>query len=311
MELSRLALRKSLLSKRPACLAAALAISSLLAVSSAQSAPLSLKEGQLNVNQAADKLGRLQLPQGQVKIAGSDLSIKAVPDWLFDRHTVLSGQVVSANYDASSQSVSALTYFTGGDWLSELTSGRKRAKETITLKSGSSLTGNVRSVSGGKLNFEVLPGQVQALALSDIQSISSPFAFRLDFKVGDVKLNPDTQELTAEAASVALRSPQAGPAPGSNKAILTASSGLSLGNRGETYLPASRLPGTEGGITKNKIAGMIAMDTINTLAPIVAIPLVVPLGERGAINKLNSFQQADIANYVFNFPTVPSSVSRF
>nr|MBP7578736.1 hypothetical protein [Candidatus Obscuribacter sp.] len=60
-----------------------------------------------------------------------------------------------------------------------------------------------------------------------------------------------------------------------------------------------------------KIASMVAADTINTLAPLIAIPIVVPLGERSAISGLNSYQQADFINSVLDLPPTPSAIARF
>ncbi|HND69925.1 MAG TPA: hypothetical protein PL112_24160, partial [Candidatus Obscuribacter sp.] len=190
----------------------------------------------------------------------------------------------------------ALVYFDNGDWLKDLYSGR-RSRETFTLKNGSNVYGNVRSITPTDVSIEVLPGKIEKIGLSEIVSIDSPFAYQVTISLRQVQLSPETQELTAEGGTTVLKP--------------VSVVGSRIASKKDAVLPPSRLPGTEGGITKGKIASMVAMDTVNTLAPLVAIPLVVPLGERSAIRQLNAYQQADIANVVFDLPAVPQTIARF
>lgn len=261
----------------------------------AMAAPLTLaKSGELVATQPVERIGRLLLPQGQVRLRGREVEVVAVPEWLFDRHAVLKGKLVKV--DTGSQTLTALVYFDGGDWLKDLYSGR-RSRETFTLKSGGNIYGNVRSITPTDVNIEVLPGKIEKISLSEVVSIDSPFAYQATISLSQVKLSPETQELTAEGGNTVLKP--------------VSVVGSRIASNKEAILPPSRLPGTEGGITKAKIASMVAMDTVNTLAPLVAIPLVVPLGERSAIRQLNAYQQADIANVVFDLPASPMPISRF
>ncbi len=261
----------------------------------AMAAPLTLaKSGELVATQPVERIGRLLLPQGQVRLRGREVEVVAVPEWLFDRHAVLKGKLVKV--DTGSQTLTALVYFDGGDWLKDLYIGR-RSRETFTLKSGGNIYGNVRSITPTDVNIEVLPGKIEKISLSEVVSIDSPFAYQATISLSQVKLSPETQELTAEGGNTVLKP--------------VSVVGSRIASNKEAILPPSRLPGTEGGITKAKIASMVAMDTVNTLAPLVAIPLVVPLGERSAIRQLNAYQQADIANVVFDLPAVPQTIARF
>ncbi|HND67869.1 MAG TPA: hypothetical protein PL112_13815, partial [Candidatus Obscuribacter sp.] len=89
----------------------------------AMAAPLTLaKSGELAATQPVARIGRLLLPQGQVKVRGREVEVMAVPEWLFDRHAVLKGKLIKA--DAGSQALTALVYFDNGDWLKDLYSGR-------------------------------------------------------------------------------------------------------------------------------------------------------------------------------------------
>lgn len=266
--------------------------------SAALASPLSLKQGaqgtELNTSVKAERIGRLALPDGQLRIRNGEAELQAVPDWLFDRHTVLKGKLIAAKMNSQApSSLELVLYFNEGDWLKEIYKGR-RTRETITLKSGNAVSGNVRSITASDINFEVLPGKVDKIALADVVNIDSPFAFRGVVPVSQVKINPDNQDISADAGTVSFAIP-----------------GRSANNTKVAVLPPSNLPGTEGGISKGKIIAMVGVDTVNTLAPLIAIPIVVPLGERSAQRGLNAYQQADFANYFFNLPVGPDSISRF
>ncbi len=289
-----------LILKRQISVLGSFSVASLLALNSlsALASPLSLKQGaqgqELTTSVKAERIGRLALPDGQLRIRSGDAELQAVPDWLFDRHTVLKGKLISAKMNSQApSSLELLLYFNEGDWLKEIYKGR-RTRETLTLKSGNSVSGNVRSITATDINFEVLPGKVDKIALADIVNIDSPFAFKAVVPVSQVKINPDNQDITADAGTVSFTVP-----------------GRSANSTKVAVLPPSNLPGTEGGITKGKIVAMVGVDTVNTLAPLIAIPIVVPLGERSAQRGLNAYQQADFANYFFNLPVGPDSISRF
>lgn len=277
-----------------AFIACLLALNSLAALAS----PLSLKQGaqgqELTTCVKAERIGRLALPDGLLRIRAGDAELQAVPDWLFDRHTVLKGKLISARMNSQApSSLDLVLYFNEGDWLKEIYKGR-RTRETITLKSGNAVSGNIRSITATDINFEVLPGKVDRIALADVVNIDSPFAFKASIPVSQVKINADTQDISADAGTVSFTVP--GRAGNTTKVAV---------------LPPSNLPGTEGGISKGKIVAMVGVDTVNTLAPLIAIPIVVPLGERSAQRGLNAYQQADFANYFFNLPVGPDSISRF
>ncbi|MBK9203576.1 MAG: hypothetical protein IPL73_14335 [Candidatus Obscuribacter sp.] len=279
------------------------------AASAVQAAPVALKHSpqtDLSVTQPVGSMGRLLLPQGMLKVRGQVVEVQAVPEWLFDRHTVLKGKLLQATIRSGeaaanpNTSLDALVYFNDGDWLKELYRG-KRTRESITLKSGEIVSGNVRSVGEEALNIEIIPGTIKKIELGDIVGVDSPYAYRINVALANVKIAPDSQDLAADGGAV-----QFTPAT-----IINGKFGNQLAKNKTAILPASNLPGTEGGITRNKIASMVAADTINTLAPLIAIPIVVPLGERSAIRGLNSYQQADFINSVLDLPPTPSAIARF
>lgn len=282
---------------------------STYAAGAAIAAPVALKHSpqmDLSVTQPVASMGRLLLPQGQLKVRGQVVEIQAVPDWLFDRHTVLKGKLLQANIhngDVATNpntSLDALVYFNDGDWLKELYRG-KRTRESITLKSGETVSGNVRSIGDEALNIEIIPGTIKKIDLAEVVTVDSPYAYRINVALSNVKIAPDSQDLAADGGAVQFTA----------ATIITGKFGNQLAKNKTAVLPASNLPGTEGGITRNKIASMVAADTVNTLAPLIAIPIVVPLGERSAIRGLNSYQQADFINSVLDLPPTPSAIARF
>src|SRR5438132_859286 len=76
-------------------------------------------------------IGGVALPKGSVSISGSTINVNAVPDWLFDRHNVLTGVVINPKLatEGSSSVVTGLAYFTKGEWLANL--GRNQAAEIV------------------------------------------------------------------------------------------------------------------------------------------------------------------------------------
>ena len=56
---------------------------------------------------------------------------------------------------------------------------------------------------------------------------------------------------------------------------------------------------------------MIAVDVAQTLAPIIAMPIAIPLGERQAKNTLTTYGQFDVLNATLDLPPQPSAIARF
>lgn len=286
-------------------------------VAPAYCAEISLKQateqsaGEASFTMPVSAIGKLELPSGSLKVKGQQVEILAVPDWLFDRHTVLTGKLLTIQLKAAAaaataganapgtsanQVVEGFFILDGGEWLKDLNQGLRAHQDQITTIDGSVQRGRVQGVTGNKLALEVLPGQVKTIPLNTIADISSKTVYRFQLPVNDIKLEPASQSLTATATKASL-------SPSQNVGSLVASSKLTL--------PKSTLPGTEGGIKKSTIVGMLAVDAVQTLAPIVAMPIVIPLGERSAKNNLTTFGQFDKLNSILDLPPQPSAIARF
>jgi hypothetical protein len=331
----------------------------------ALAAPVELKHAEGKPAQATlalptNSIGTLSLPSGQLLIEGNNVVVGAVPEWLFDRHPVLTGTLIrldvgaaanggasgstsSSTSDSTSTStssststtaaptatapltlngsnaapslspaaqsyVSGLVYINGGDWLKNLR--RTRSTETVETTEGS-VSGKIASIDGTSVLIETLPGQTKTIPLANVKNIVSPFSFSFTAPATDIKLSPDDGTTVCDAGTVVF-------APAS-QSIYSAkgNSGGSYGGSNSSRKPALTLPkstlaGTEGGITKGAITAMVAVDTANTLAPIIGLPLTMALGQRRAENTLNGFQNANFVNdFFFKIPLVTSPVARF
>ncbi len=312
----------------------ALASITLLLPLSAMAAPVELKQAadgkaaQGALALPVSSIGSLLLPSGQITVQGQNVEVGAVPEWLFDRHTVLKGVLIQLDVaglagaapvapttiaagattptaaTAAASALSGLVYFNGGDWLKNLRRGR--AKETIETADGQIYQGQISGVTRDQIAIDVLPGQSKNIALANVKNIVSPYSYRFSAPAGDVKLSPDTGTTLCDAGVVSFAPSSSQPRlasvftsrPGSSTPVLK--------------LPKSDLAGTEGGITKKAIAFMITADAVNTIAPAIAIPLTATLGTRRAENTLNGYTNANLLNdFVFKIPLVTSPTSRF
>src|SRR5579883_2563615 len=107
---------------------------------------------QVDARLKANVLGRLKLNNGSVKISKNDVSVGAVPDWLFDRHTVLTGKLINHHIDTAGTqtTLSGTMYFLDGDWAKELPDARNR--DTIQLANGPAILGRIRNFTSDSLD---------------------------------------------------------------------------------------------------------------------------------------------------------------
>lgn len=293
----------------------------------------------------AASIGSMLLPEGQISVNGQSVEVGAVPEWLFDRHTVLTGTLIrldlgagttsSISSSGSSSSVAAsgsgtantrldgLVYFTGGDWLKNLR--RSRISETVEAVDGNTYVGRISTVTPSSLSIDTLPGQTRTLALANVKNIVSPYSYRFSAPASDVKLSPDTGTTICDAstATFALSQPLGSLSQTTLSQSTQAQSQQTLTGRPKSRmfsgpsqavlkLPKSTLAGTEGGISRKAITAMIAVDAANTLAPMIALPLTMALGQGRAENTLNGYTAANNLNdFVLHIPLVTSPTAKF
>lgn len=285
-------------------------------------------------------IGNYLLPDGQISVNGQLVEVGAVPEWLFDRHTILTGTLIRLDLGATPASAAAaaptnatnpsatpaisqgsaqavassrldgLVYFNGGDWLKNLRTNR--ISETVEAADGNTYVGRISTVTADNLSIDTLPSQTRTLALANVKNIVSPFSYRFSAQASDVKLSPDSGMTTCDAstATFALARPLGQP----QSAIATQSRPRMFGVASKPVftLPKSTLAGTEGGISKKAITAMITADAANTLAPMIALPLTMALGQGRAENTLNGYTTANrINDFFLHIPLVTSPTAKF
>lgn len=225
----------------------------------------------------AIEVGGVKLSNGSVKMNEGKLSVRAVPDWLFDAHQVLDGRLIESRITTSgtTTTVSGLTYFVGGDWLNNL--NRFKSQDNLETTSGAIMVGRVRAVNADSVDFQDANGQTKRLSKAEIKSIISPRAFIFNIPASDVKLGSVDGELTADAKNINFQPTMSPRARGWFSA-----------RRGVAKEPKAQLAGTEGGVTKMQLAGMIGLDVVNTVSPAIVAPIVGPLGDRHALQVLKT-----------------------
>lgn len=207
-------------------------------------------------------IGGVALPKGSISISGNTITVNAVPDWLFDRHAVLTGVVINPKLtqEGSGSVITGLAYFTKGEWLTNL--GRNQAFEVVTLNDGAALSGHIAGASNSVLDMVLVNGTRRSVNFSEVASITSPRAYPFRIPANSVKIEPSDGSYTADVSNATF-----------NTNMFHGR--LALFSSNKPHVPKSSLPGTEGGVSDKYIATMIATDIIvGTIAPAVAIPIV-------------------------------------
>lgn len=256
---------------------ASAAAASFLYTDAAMSAPVKVIKDTAGIEARVktDSLGQMKVSNGSVKFSGNDVTVGAVPDWLFDRHTVLTGKVISHRIATAGGStvIQGLMYFTGGDWINSFEDFRR--PDNLELVDGTILSGRVRTVNQNNIDFQVQTGQTRRINNADVKTILSPRAFAFNIPASDIKVDATTGDLTGEALA------------GSFDPTFTKEARRLFAKKdGKPMEPKSTLAGSEGGVTKGQLTTMIVLDAANMLAPAIVAPIVAPLGDRGAVRKL-------------------------
>ncbi len=227
----------------------------------------------------AANLGTVKLPQGRAVLSGDRIIVRAVPDWMFDGHTVLSGRLVSIKSQSSAggTAITGTAYFLDGDWLNSL--DKFKSKDNLQTGDGQVLTGRIRAINPDSLDFQTTEGKTSRIKLADITGLESPRAFEFSSPTSQVRVDPQSGGLEGDATTIVFT-----PTMTPGRAGLFA-------RRPKLKEPKSVLAGSEGGVSKAALAGMVALDVINTIAPAIVAPIVAPNSADSAYARLNKFQQ--------------------
>lgn len=242
------------------------------------------KEASIQAKLDVDTVGMIKIPRGKVKLKGNKITVGAIPDWLFDRHTVLKGELIKSRIEKASSGktvVRGLVYFDKGDWQKNLDNRRRR--DNLVLDTGTILVGNVRAINEDTVDFQLATGQLKRVKKTSIAKLVSKRAFFFSIPTTNVKIDPATSVLSAQADLITFN-----PTVSRKKRRWFA--------KKKPVEPKTFLAGTEGGISKAQIAGLVMLDATNTIAPLVVLPIVAsPLGSKSASRSLDEFQRLDEA----------------
>ena len=203
-------------------------------------------------------VGSIALPDGVVRFADDEMSIGAVPDWLFDREEVLKGVIVRAEVAAQAKTsvVAGLVFFMDGSWLKNL--GPLRASDHITTNSGEEIVGRITARSGQSFSVQPERGGIRKVNFSEIKSIVSPRAFAFNIATPTARLSPTDSTLTIDSNLIKM-------APSISQFRISR----------KPVLPKTDLAGTDLGVTKKAMGTFLAIDLFSEIAPAIAIPLVL------------------------------------
>jgi len=267
--------------------------SALAASSFNYAVPTSDHAGRFEGQMPIDRIGSLLLPKGQITFAGDDVTIKAVPQWLFDRSTVLKGVVLRAEGVQQSGGfvVGGLMVLLDGSWLANINKGS--ADEAIDTMDGATIHGRILGRNGDAFNFQYDDGHSETIAFGRIKSISSARAFTFNINANSVKIDPADSSMSFAATQLVLKGRQS-----RHSLFATAS------------VPKSNLKGTEPGITKTALATYVGLDLFSELAAPIAIPLVLNArNQRAAKNRIAEAEFQNFTNSIQSSGTSSSSTA--
>lgn len=219
-----------------------------------------------------DRIGNMILPKGLASFLGDELLIRAVPQWLFDRNVVLKGVIVRAEgaQQANGFLLAGLVLMLDGLWLNNLS--KASATESIDTMDGATWQGRIigRIGTGDALTFQHSDGKTESIAFSKIKSINSGRAFTFNISTDHVKISPADNSLSFDGKQLLMKSRKARHAFWAYD-----------------HVPRSNLAGTEAGISNKALATFVGLDIISTIAPPIAIPLVLNArNQRAAKNRI-------------------------
>jgi hypothetical protein len=216
--------------------------------------------GNLVTQLPVSRIGSLALPRGLAVLSGHSIEIQAVPEWLFDRDTVLSGAVINPTMtvQGGNSVVRGLAFFNGGSWLRSLAA--PTARDTIRTASGESIPGNIQAVLPDGLEILQLTGGRRKIAYAEIANLESPRAYTFVIDAASIKIDPTAVGMQGDAGQIVFTPAGLRGRVAMHKAVV----------------PPNRLPGTEGGVPNSVIASEVLIDVaMNVVAPAVTIPSVL------------------------------------
>ena len=236
-----------------------------------------------------DKLGSITLPRGRAYINGNQIEVTIIPEYQFDRRTILSGLTFNTRVVPSEKQnlISGIAYFNDGEWLEYIDD--QKAPDLLQTDQGF-VSGRITGIDNDHMQIDMHDGTRREIPLASISDIRSPRAFLFT-----VPLTP-SDEL---AKSIAQGQP-----------FQTESSQISMRPAAKIYRLAALkkdedLKG-DGDTSTAKlvfISSALSLVELGTLAPLLADPLGTQhLGAVAHNDILNAIANPESLGPVFAAP---------
>jgi hypothetical protein len=225
-------------------------------------------------------ISSVNLPRGTLILHGDTAQVTMVPEWQFDRRTVLQGRILDTRKTMGQRrgllaGITGILFFDSGEWINHFDD--KSAVESLTTDKDT-FAGRISAVSGSDIEMTQLNGQKITVPLSAVQDLRSPRAFRFDIPLSHLIANVDeTQRLELDGSKV------------------------NLTHLGRTFRlaqlrTASRQASNDGDVSTAKLVALgttVSLLNMAQLAPLLGIPL----GAEPALRRNAFFKQ-----FRFNLP---------
>jgi hypothetical protein len=122
------------------------------------------------------KLGGVTLERGRATFAGNSVDVTVIPEWQFDRESVLTGTLLhtSALLKDNELLINGLAYFDSGDWLSYIDDPKRT--DIVTTNNGE-VRGKITSVTPFVLEMTTESGDKRSIFLREISDVDSARAY--------------------------------------------------------------------------------------------------------------------------------------
>lgn len=223
------------------------------------------QDTELNGNVDLNNLGSITMPRGRVSFNGKNVTVTIIPEWMFDRMEIFTGQVIQseARVKGNQGIVYGSIFFNGGDWLNKLDTTRQK---DLIFCDKEVVSGKIDSVNKDSILITEDSGKSRTVAINNIKDIRSCYVFSFAIPVSALSALDQKNTVDGEAKLCKL-------SPTSKSIALQAM-------RKDPLLKG------DGDISNSKLFMLGAAMTIiqfGQLAPFIA----VPVGSGGTRNAAN------------------------
>lgn len=159
-----------------------------------------------------EKLGTIPLPRGRLQLEGASANVTVVPEWRFERLSVLAGQVLDSHATVlnGGSLIQGVILFDRGDWINYF-DDRSSPEEIETTKVR--IIGHIQEIAASSLKVVGADGKTTSVPISDITRLKSSRAFQFTLRASTLQALPSNGlTYSAPVLTVALQ-PESGMPP--------------------------------------------------------------------------------------------------